>query len=634
MATEMSREVPIKKALGGTLANKIKNARVLMVGAGGIGCELLKNLVLTGFGEIHIVDLDTIDLSNLNRQFLFNMNHIKKPKAIVAKETAQKFNPDVKIEAYHSNIKDSEFDVEWYKGFHIVFNALDNLDARRYVNKMCLAANVPLIESGTTGFNGQVQAIKKGETECYDCTAKPVPKSFPVCTIRSTPSQPIHCIVWAKSYLFTEIFGTGEMESSDMDNKEDAENAEEIETLKREAQELKRIREKMGTNEFAKAVFQKVFDEDVQRLCSMEDMWKTRKRPTPLKFEEVQKAAVDAGIKSDIAEKDQLTWDVAQNFTVFVDSINRLSKRLQEEKANVTEGSPQPILEFDKDDVDTLDFVAAAANLRSHIFRIDLKSKFDIKQMAGNIIPAIATTNAITAGVCVLQAFKVMNDDLQSAKMVFLSKSADRIFSTERLSKPNPTCAVCSNAWSSWEVDTTRATLQDLLSVVAQKVAGYSEECIIMNGSKMVYDVDYEDNLEKPLADLDIVDNSTISIADDSSSDDQPQKANLELRIIHKDYPVDNDTPYAEPAPVEVPLKHVPVKAEKPVNGTTEEPHGAKRTHDEALGEDDPAAKKRVVNGDKAVPVPAVKKTKQDTDKDGDVVVLDEEEDDGVIEID
>ena len=54
-----------------------------MVGAGGIGCELLKNLVLTGFGEIHIVDLDTIDLSNLNRQFLFRHEHIKKSKALV-----------------------------------------------------------------------------------------------------------------------------------------------------------------------------------------------------------------------------------------------------------------------------------------------------------------------------------------------------------------------------------------------------------------------------------------------------------------------------------------------------------------------------------------------------------------------
>lgn len=55
-----------------------------MVGAGGIGCELLKNLVLTGFGEIYIVDLDTIDLSNLNRQFLFRHEHIKKPKALVS----------------------------------------------------------------------------------------------------------------------------------------------------------------------------------------------------------------------------------------------------------------------------------------------------------------------------------------------------------------------------------------------------------------------------------------------------------------------------------------------------------------------------------------------------------------------
>lgn len=57
---------------------------MLLVGAGGIGCELLKNLLLTGFGEIHIVDLDTIDLSNLNRQFLFRHEHIKKSKALVS----------------------------------------------------------------------------------------------------------------------------------------------------------------------------------------------------------------------------------------------------------------------------------------------------------------------------------------------------------------------------------------------------------------------------------------------------------------------------------------------------------------------------------------------------------------------
>lgn len=74
---------------------------------------------------------------------------------------AHKFNPKAKLEAYHANIKDSEFGVDWFGQFNIVFNALDNLNARRHVNRVCLAADVPLIESGTTGFNGQVQVIKK-----------------------------------------------------------------------------------------------------------------------------------------------------------------------------------------------------------------------------------------------------------------------------------------------------------------------------------------------------------------------------------------------------------------------------------------------------------------------------------------
>jgi len=80
--------------------------------------------------------------------------------------------------------------------------------------------------------------------------------------------------------------------------------------------------------------------------------------------------------------------------------------------------SANPIIIFDKDDEDTLDFVTASANLRSIIFGIETKSRFDLKQMAGNIIPAIATTNAIVAGLCVLQAFKVLRGDYSSAKEV------------------------------------------------------------------------------------------------------------------------------------------------------------------------------------------------------------------------
>lgn len=75
-------------------------------------------------------------------------------------------------------------------------------EARRHVNAMCLAADIPLVESGTAGYSGQAYIIKKDVTECYDCRPHPVTKTYPVCTIRSTPSQPIHCIVWAKSFLF------------------------------------------------------------------------------------------------------------------------------------------------------------------------------------------------------------------------------------------------------------------------------------------------------------------------------------------------------------------------------------------------------------------------------------------------
>lgn len=179
----------------------------------------VKNVVLAGFGDITLLDLDTIDLSNLNRQFLFRKKDVKQPKALVAARTASAFNPSVKITPLYANIKEPHFDALWFAGFNIVMSALDNLDARRHINRMCLAAGVPLIESGTEGYYGQVQPIaqvyildlaidrynlkaSQHRTECYECAPKPTTqKTYPVCTIRSTPTQPIHSIVWAKSYL-------------------------------------------------------------------------------------------------------------------------------------------------------------------------------------------------------------------------------------------------------------------------------------------------------------------------------------------------------------------------------------------------------------------------------------------------
>ena len=389
---------------------------------------------------------------------------------------------------------------------------------------MCLVSDVPLIESGTTGYDGQVQVIKKGRTECYECNPKPTPKSFPVCTIRSTPSQPIHCIVWAKSYLFAEIFGTPEDDSVELDASEDSENAQELRNLQEEATALKDIRRSMDQSDFARRVFAKVFDQDIQRLLSMEDMWKTRKRPTPLNFEEVSGAAVSVSSPSSAS---QSVWSLPENYAVFSDSLKRLAHRYQAARKQADDA----MLSFDKDDEDMIDFVAAAANMRSLVFGIKGKSKFEVKQMAGNIIPAIATTNAMAAGLCVLQAFKIIRSQLDKAKMVFLERPGARTINSEPVRPPNPDCAVCSIAQSGIVIDPSRATLSDLVEDVLKSRLGYGDEISISRDDGLLYDPDFDENLSKKFSDLGLGSDNVLTVADE---EDENPRVNLALTLTAK----------------------------------------------------------------------------------------------------
>ncbi|KAJ5239109.1 hypothetical protein N7468_003728 [Penicillium chermesinum] len=619
----------IKRSLGVDLTTKIHESRVLLVGAGGIGCELLKNLVLTGFGEIHIIDLDTIDLSNLNRQFLFRHEHIKKSKALVcnltslflpspgtfamqavAKEIAQKFRPNAKLEAYHANITDSRFNVAWFSKFDIVFNALDNLAARRHVNHMCLAANVPLIESGTTGFNGQVQVIEKGKTECYDCNPKPTVTTYPVCTIRTTPSQPIHCIIWGKSYLLPELFGKGEDDNGTIDTSETAENAEEIGELRREAKELEDIRESMDTEEFEGKVFEKVFKHDIERLRGAEGMWEERKPPEPLDYDKLNEES--ASIDSTISKVDQREWTLAEAFVVFRDALNRLRSRLKELKASASPTDPTPTIEFDKDDEDTLDFVTATGILRGTIFGIDSNSKFKTKEMAGNIIPAIATTNAMTAGLCVLQSFKVLQDDLRNAKMVFLERSGARVINSDSLNPPRPDCAVCSVISAQVAVDLASATLEDIVEGVLKLKLGYGEEFSILKGQGVIYDPDLEDNLSKKLQDLGLGNQSFLTVVDEDDQDQDP-RVNLELIVVQREETAEGAKP-AQLMPEELEIPRKPK-------------HGLAGTDETQLtnGNVSNGKRKRDSEDDQLKNGPVAKKVAAESNGNGEVIDLDDE---------
>ncbi|XP_052865364.1 SUMO-activating enzyme subunit 2 [Anopheles cruzii] len=521
------------------LQEKIAKSKVLVVGAGGIGCEVLKNLVMSGFLNIEIIDLDTIDVSNLNRQFLFHKEHVGKSKANVARESALTFNPNANIKAYHDSISTSDYGVNFFQQFSLVLNALDNRAARNHVNRLCLTADIPLIESGTAGYNGQVELIKRGLTQCYECVPKAAQKSFPGCTIRNTPSEPIHCIVWAK-HLFNQLFGEYNDDEEVSPDTADPEAGADVgkAALAKEANEKGNV-DRVNTRAWAiqckfdvKKVFNKLFVDDIQYLLSMANLWKNRQPPIPTQWDSLDEQECNENVAAtDSVLRDQQVPSLAQSARMFASSI----KVLKEDFKKLPEGDH---LVWDKDYKHAMDFVAACANIRAHAFGITCKSRFEIKSMAGNIIPAIATTNAITAGFVVMLAFRVLKEEYDKCRSVYVRlrlNGRNQVFVPERtIVPPNPKCYVCTaKPEVVLRVDTKNVTVRELRDDILIKALNMISPDVVLDGTGTIVisseEGETDRNCEKKLEQLNIVNGCVLK------ADDFVQNYELSITVLHKD---------------------------------------------------------------------------------------------------
>ena len=700
----------ISSALGPKLLDRILESKILLVGSGGIGCELLKNLALSGFRNVDVIDLDTIDVSNLNRQFLFRSQHVGMPKCVVASEAALKMVPPLpskdegaKYTPYHGNVCDnSKFNVPYVQKFDLVLNALDNVAARRRVNRLCLAAGRTLVESGTAGYLGQVTVIdKNSNTECYECQPKPTQKVYPICTIRSTPSQPVHCIVWAKE-LYKLCFGPKVGDSMLFEDEEslraekaaeDEEKAKEggDESAKAEATNgddggekstymdlVVSLRSLLGVGggdekkndasrdevlSTAKESLTALFVTEIEKQIGMDRYKTAEKVPVPVSLDDLAKCATAVtgdGEDHLLPPTERKDYEPTQIWSPS-DCVQELASCFLE----VATSNCQPLAEFDKDDDMAMRFVTAASNLRSYVFQIDpIQSLYSAKGIAGNIIPAIATTNAIAAGLQVLQCFHILK-----AKLIASSKSDDKddgeadgtnlkktcryiyilrdktrkgyYLQPTTLPDPNPNCFVCRNAIISLTLNTKEWTLDMLLSRVIKIELGFQEPTILVGGD-IVYeegeDIDpseYAINQPKKLVNLPsggVTHGSIIRIEDYS------QDLEVDVNVTHKDswmIKADDDTG-AEKLDDREEIDKFEIGGKKPVAAATSEGEKDKITQDPSAekkddGDDDIEI---IIDDDSPAEETNGKKRKPDTEENGNTAKKAKvDTDDDVIEI-
>lgn len=494
----------LRACIGDSLCLQLHKLRVFMVGCGAIGCEMLKNFALLGIGlakssgEVCITDPDLIEKSNLNRQFLFRPHHIQKPKSTTAAEATRDINPDLQVEAHLNKVcpaTENIYNDSFYSSLNIVVTALDNVEARRYVDSRCVSNQRPLLDSGTMGTKGHTEIIVPNLTESYNSHRDPPEEEIPFCTLKSFPSVIEHTIQWARDKFESAFVHKPSMYNSFWQTHSSAEvvlqRMQAGESLEGSFQVIKLLSRQPTQWEQCVAVarvkFEKYFKRKALQLLHsfpldtrLKDgslFWQSPKRPpTPLEFDLkdslhfafiVSTARLFAGIynipysERDLSEEaitriladvkipeyrpsekcietdetakkpDQIKMPLSSEEER--DAITHLEQAIATDRVTPERLRMSP-LQFEKDDDGNghMDFVASASSLRAIMYSIEPADRLKTKRIAGKIIPAIATATAAVAGLVALELIKVVGGfGFESHKNCFFNLAIPVVVLTE-----------------------------------------------------------------------------------------------------------------------------------------------------------------------------------------------------------
>ncbi|EME78245.1 uncharacterized protein MYCFIDRAFT_144098 [Pseudocercospora fijiensis CIRAD86] len=489
--------------VGKEFQDKIANVKQFLVGAGAIGCEMLKNWAMIGLatgpnGKISVTDMDQIEKSNLNRQFLFRSKDVGKLKSECASQAVQAMNPDLNghINMLKDRVaQDTEhiFNEDFWEALDGVTNALDNVDARTYVDRRCVFFHKPLLDSGTLGTKGNTQVVLPRQTESYSSSQDPPEQSFPMCTLRSFPNRIEHTIAWAKDLFHSYFAGPADIVNAYMTQKDYLGTA--LKQSGNEKQTLETLQEYLVTSkpesfddciEWARTQFEKQYNNAIQQLLynfpkdsktsSGQPFWSGPKRaPDALKFDAnnpthytfILAAANLHAFNYHIKPKNDRSYMVSVLERMIVPDFKPdANVKIQaddkepdpnanapaddnEELSQIARSLPQPKtlgdfrlepVEFEKDD-DTnfhIDFITAASNLRAENYKITTADRHKTKFIAGKIIPAIATTTALVTGLVVLELYKIIDgkEDIEQYKNGFVNLALPFFGFSEPIASP------------------------------------------------------------------------------------------------------------------------------------------------------------------------------------------------------